>query len=105
MTKPQTSVDLNPHQLTIENPYFYYNLLKYNNYLHKSIVGLIIAKYILCVFNLKEHQMTIYQVINKQNQLEYAYLDYEVAIEEVAKLNENCEANCFSINAIEDEDF
>jgi hypothetical protein len=49
--------------------------------------------------------MTIYQVINKQNQLEYAYLDYEVAIEEVAKLNENCEENCFSINAVQDEDF
>lgn len=49
--------------------------------------------------------MTIYQVINKQNQLEYAYLNYEVAIEEIAKLNHNNSENVFSINAIEDEDF
>ena len=47
--------------------------------------------------------MTIYQVINKQNQLEFAFLDYEVAIEEVAKLNNG--DNSFSINAVEDEDF
>jgi hypothetical protein len=49
--------------------------------------------------------MTIYQVINKQNQLEYAYLNYEVAVEEIAKLNKNHQENYFSINAIEDEDF
>ena len=49
--------------------------------------------------------MTIYQVINKQNQLEYAYLNYEVAIEELAKLNQGNEENDFTINAIEDEDF
>lgn len=53
--------------------------------------------------------MTIYQVINKQNQLEYAYLNYEVAVEEIAKLNHDLnngdEDNYFSINAIEDEDF
>ena len=49
--------------------------------------------------------MTIYQVINKDNQLEYAYLDYEVAIEEITKLNEGFDDNYFSINAIEDEDF
>lgn len=49
--------------------------------------------------------MTIYQVINKQNQLEYAYLNYEIAIEEIAKLNQNSGDNHFSINAIEDEDF
>ena len=49
--------------------------------------------------------MTIYQVINKQNQLEYAYLNYEVAIEEIAKLNRGSEENYFTINAIEDEDF
>ncbi|MEQ1599599.1 MAG: hypothetical protein ABL880_09575 [Methylotenera sp.] len=47
--------------------------------------------------------MTIYQVINQQNQLEFAFLDYEVAIEEVAKLNSG--DNSFSINAVEDEDF
>jgi hypothetical protein len=47
--------------------------------------------------------MTIYQAINKQNQLEYAYLNYEVAVEEIAKLNQN--GNEFSINAVEDEDF
>ena len=53
--------------------------------------------------------MTIYQVINKQNQLEYAYLNYEVAIKEIAKLNHGLDYsgddNYFSINAIEDEDF
>ena len=49
--------------------------------------------------------MTIYQVINKQNQLEYAYLNYEVAIEELTKLNRCSEENDFTINAIEDEAF
>ena len=49
--------------------------------------------------------MTIYQVINKQNQLEYAYLNYEVAVEEVAKLNEQHEESYYSINAVEDEGF
>ena len=49
--------------------------------------------------------MTIYQVINKQNQLEYAYLNYEVAIDELTKLNRGSEENDFTINAIEDEDF
>jgi hypothetical protein len=49
--------------------------------------------------------MTIYQVINKQNQLEYAYLNYEVAIEELAKLNEGFDESYFTINAVEDEDF
>ena len=49
--------------------------------------------------------MTIYQVINKQSQLEYAYLNYEVALEELAKLNQGAEENDFTINAIEDEDF
>ena len=53
--------------------------------------------------------MTIYQVINKQNQLEYAYLNYEVAVEEIARLNNDLNHgdsdNYFSINAIEDEDF
>lgn len=49
--------------------------------------------------------MTVYQVINKQNQLEYAYLNYEVAVEEIAKLNVGKEENYFSINAVEDEDF
>jgi hypothetical protein len=47
--------------------------------------------------------MTIYQVINQQNQLEFAFLDYEVAIEEIAKLNNG--ENSFYINAVEDEDF
>ena len=50
--------------------------------------------------------MTIYQVINKENQLEYAYLNYEVAVEEVAKLNEcHDEDSYFYINAVEDEGF
>ena len=49
--------------------------------------------------------MTIYQVINQQNQCEYAYLNYEVAVKELAKLNQGGANNCFSINAIEDEDF
>lgn len=47
--------------------------------------------------------MTIYQVINQQNQLEFAFLNYEVAVEEIAKLNNG--DNSFSINAVEDEDF
>jgi hypothetical protein len=47
--------------------------------------------------------MTIYQVINKQNQLEFAFLNYEVAVEEIAKLSNK--DNSFSINAVEDEDF
>jgi hypothetical protein len=49
--------------------------------------------------------MTVYQVINKQNKLEYAYLDYAVALEETTKLNESFDDSYFSINAIEDEDF
>ena len=49
--------------------------------------------------------MTIYQVINKQNQMEYAYLNYEVAMKEVAKLNQGDDDNYFSINTIEDEDY
>ena len=49
--------------------------------------------------------MTIYQVISKKNHLEYAYLNYEVAIEEVTKAESSSEENYFSINAIEDEDF
>ena len=49
--------------------------------------------------------MTIYQVFNKENQLEYAYLDYAVALEEVAKLNESFDDNYFSINAVQDEAF
>lgn len=49
--------------------------------------------------------MTIYQVINKESQLEYAYLDYEVMIEEITKLSQGDEDNYYSINAIEDEDF
>jgi hypothetical protein len=49
--------------------------------------------------------MTIYQVINKHSQLEYAYFDYEVAVEKVTKLNESYEQNYFSINAVQDEDF
>ena len=49
--------------------------------------------------------MTIYQVINKQNQLEYAYLNYAVAIEELAKLNQAFDKSYFTINTIEDEDF
>jgi hypothetical protein len=49
--------------------------------------------------------MTIYQVINQQNQLEFAYLDYEVAIEEITKLNSGFEESHYSINAVEDEDF
>ncbi len=48
--------------------------------------------------------MTIYQVINKKNQLEYAYLNYEVAVEEIAKLNNGKGESYFSINAVEDED-
>jgi hypothetical protein len=47
--------------------------------------------------------MTIYQVINTQNQVEYAYLNYEVAINEIAKLHGSTSG--FTINAIEDEDF
>jgi len=49
--------------------------------------------------------MIIYQVINKQSQLEYAFLDYDVAVEEITKLNEGFEDSYFSINAVEDEDF
>lgn len=47
--------------------------------------------------------MTIYQVINQQNQLQYAYLNYEVAVAEIAKLHGSTSG--FTINAIEDEDF
>lgn len=47
--------------------------------------------------------MTIYQIINKQNQLEYAYLNYEVAVEELAKLNQASEDNYYTIVAIEDK--
>ena len=47
--------------------------------------------------------MTIYQVINKQNQLEYAYLNYEVAIAEIAKLHGSTSG--FTINAVQDEEF
>lgn len=49
--------------------------------------------------------MTIYLVINDQNKLEYAYFDYEVAVEEVAKLNQGNEESHFSISTINEEDF
>lgn len=55
--------------------------------------------------NFRSGKMTIYQVINKESLLEYAYLDYEVAVEEITKLNQGFDDNYFSINAIEDEDF
>ena len=49
--------------------------------------------------------MTIYLVMNKQDQLEYAYFDYEVAVEEVAKLNQANEESHFTISTIDEEDF
>jgi hypothetical protein len=48
--------------------------------------------------------MTIYQVINKQNEIKFAYIGYEIAVEAVAKLNKNADDE-FSINAVEDETF
>ena len=44
--------------------------------------------------------MTIYQVINKQNQLEFAFLNYEVAVEEVALLNAKNKNDRFTINIV-----
>ena len=44
--------------------------------------------------------MTIYQVINKQNELEFAFLSYEVAVEEVAMLNAANKKNHFTINVV-----
>lgn len=46
--------------------------------------------------------MTIYQVINKQNQLAFAFLSYEVAVEEVAILNSANKKNLFTINVVKD---
>jgi hypothetical protein len=46
--------------------------------------------------------MTIYQVINKQNQLAFAFLSYEVAVEEVAILNAANKKNHFTINVVKD---
>jgi predicted nucleic-acid-binding protein len=46
--------------------------------------------------------MTIYQVINKQNQLAFAFLSYEVAVEEVAILNAANKKNQFTINVVKD---
>lgn len=46
--------------------------------------------------------MTIYQVINKQNQLAFAFLSYEVAVEEVALLNAANKKDRFTINIVKD---
>jgi|GEM_PF-1240132 len=46
--------------------------------------------------------MTIYQVINKQNQLAFAFLSYEVAVEEVAILNAANKKDRFTINVVKD---
>jgi hypothetical protein len=46
--------------------------------------------------------MTIYQVINAQNYLEYAYLNYEAAAKQLAKLNKRKGAN-YSIKEVQDE--
>jgi predicted nucleic-acid-binding protein len=46
--------------------------------------------------------MTIYQVINKHNQLAFAFLSYEVAVEEVALLNATNKKDRFTINVVKD---
>ncbi len=48
--------------------------------------------------------MTIYQVINKQNKMEYAYVNYEAALNQVKKLGEALEDDFYRINEVEDED-
>ena len=45
--------------------------------------------------------MTVYQVINAQNQLEFAFLSYKFAAKKVAMLNKNKDAN-YTINAVAD---
>jgi hypothetical protein len=46
--------------------------------------------------------MTVYQVINAQNQLEFAFLNYEFAAKKVAKLNKHKDAS-YTIHAVQDE--
>ena len=46
--------------------------------------------------------MTIYQVIDKHNQLAFAFLSYEVAVEEIAILNATNKKNRFTINVVKD---
>jgi hypothetical protein len=48
--------------------------------------------------------MTIYQVINSENEIKFSYLGYEIAVEAVAKLNQESNDE-FSINAVEDDSF
>jgi hypothetical protein len=48
--------------------------------------------------------MTVYQVINKQNELRYAYLSYEIAVKEVKKLSRR-DKESYVINAVVCEGF
>jgi hypothetical protein len=48
--------------------------------------------------------MTIYQVVNKHNEIKFAYIGYEIALEAVAKLNKNANEE-YTINALEDDSF
>jgi hypothetical protein len=45
--------------------------------------------------------MTIYQVVNEQNHLMYAFLSLDIAAQEVEMLNENGEEHYYFVNPIE----
>ena len=48
-----------------------------------------------------EHKMTIYQVIDEQNHLVYAFMSLQTAEEEVEMLNESCEDHFYYVNELE----
>ena len=47
--------------------------------------------------------MTIYQVIDEQNHLLYAFMNLQIATQEVEMLNENREDHCYYVNELEIE--
>ena len=48
-----------------------------------------------------EHKMTIYQVIDEQNNLVYAFMNLQTAEDEVEMLNESREDHYYYVNELE----
>ena len=48
-----------------------------------------------------EHTMTIYQVVDEQNHLVYAFMSLQTAKEEVEMLNESREDHFYYVNELE----
>jgi hypothetical protein len=55
------------------------------------------------IYDVLEHKMTIYQVINEQNHLLYAFMNLQSATQEADMLNEASEDHYYYVNALEIE--